>query len=75
MLLQFLSWHIRRIVIMQMVVDAGNVLDIVQYLCNIVAYDDDGAFLIDLFQHLVHLLLEAAVDVGVGCIEDYYIRL
>ena len=75
MLLQFLPWHIRRIVIMQMVVDAGNVLDIVQYLCNVVAYDDDGAFLINLLQHLVHLLLKSAVDIGVWLIEDYYIRL
>ena len=75
MLLQFLSWHIRRIMIMQMMVDAGNVLDIVQYLCNIVAYDDDSAFLVDLFQHLVHLLLKSAVDIGVWLIEDYYIWL
>ena len=75
MLLQFFSWHICSIVIMQMMVHTGDVLDIVQYLCNIVAHDDDGAFLVDLLQHLVHLLLKAAVDVGVGFIEDYYIRL
>ena len=75
MFLQFFSRHICSIVIMQMMVDASNVLHIVQYLCNIVAHDDDGAFLVDLFQHLVHLLLKSAVDVGVGFIEDYYIRL
>ena len=75
MFLQFFSWHIRRIVIMQVMVYAGDVLHVVEHFGYIVAHDDDGALLVDLFQHLVHLLLESAVDVGVGFIEDYHIGL
>ena len=65
-LFQFLPWHISCIVIVQMVVDAGDVFHIVEHLGDVVAHDDNGAFLVDLFQHLIHLLLESAVDVGVG---------
>ena len=75
MLFQLFSWHICRIVIMQVMVYAGDMLHVVEHLGYIVTYDDDGALLVDLLQHLVHLLLESAVDVGVGFIEDYDIRL
>ncbi len=75
MFLQFFSWHIRRIVIMQVMVYAGDVLYVVEHFGYIVAHDNDGALLVDLFQHLVHLLLESAVDVGVWLIEDYHIGL
>ena len=75
MFFQFFSWHVCRIVIMQVMVYAGDVLHVVEHFGYIVAHDDDGAFLVDLFQHLVHLLLESAVDVGVGLIEDYHIGL
>ena len=63
MFLQFFSWHIRRIVIMQMMVYTGDVLHVVEHFGYIVAHDDDGTFLVNLLQHLVHLLLEPAVDV------------
>lgn len=75
MFFQFFSWHIRRIVIMQVMVYAGDVLHVVEHFGYIVAHDDDGAFLVDLLQHLVHLLLESAVDVGVRFIEDDHIGL
>ena len=75
MLFQLFSWHICRIVIMQVLVYAGDVLHVVEHLGYIVTDDDDGAFLVDLLQHLVHLLLKSAVDIGVWLIEDYYIRL
>ena len=75
MFLQFFFWHICSVMIVQVVVYAGHVLYIIENLRYVVTDDDDGAFLVDLFQHLVHLLLESAVDVGVGFIEDYDIRL
>ena len=75
MFFQFFSRHICCIVIMQMMVHTGDVLHIIKYFGNVVAHDDDGAFLVNLLQHLVHLLLKSAVDVGVWLIEDYYIRL
>ena len=49
MLLQFLSWHICRVMIVQIVVYAGHVLYIIENLSYVVTYDDDGAFLVDLF--------------------------
>ena len=64
MFFQFFSRHICCIVVMQMMVHTGDVLHIIKHFGNVVAHDDDGAFLVDLFQHLVHLLLESAVDVG-----------
>ena len=75
MFLKFFSWHVCCIVIMQVMVYAGDVLHVIEHFGYIVAHDDDGAFLVDLFQHLVHLLLESAVDVGVGFIEDDHIGL
>ena len=75
MFFQFFSWHICCIVIMQMMVHTGDVLHVIKHFGNVVAHDDDGAFLVNLLQHLVHLLLKSAVDVGVWLIEDYYIRL
>ena len=75
MFFQFFSRHICRIVKMQMMVHTGDVLHIIKHFGNVVAHDDDGAFLVDLLQHLVHLLLKSAVDIGVWLIEDYYIRL
>ena len=68
MLFQFFPRHVGGIVVMQVMVHAGDVLHIVQYLGDVVAHDDDGALLVDLFQHLVHLLLESAVDVCVGLV-------
>ena len=52
MLLQFFFWHICRVMIVQIVVYAGHVLYIIENLGYVVTYDDDGAFLVDLFQHL-----------------------
>ena len=75
MFLQFFFWHICRVMIVQVVVYAGHVFYIIEYFSYVVTYDDDGAFLVNLLQHLVHLLLKSAVDVGVWLIEDYYIRL
>ena len=60
---------------MQVMAYAGDVLHVVEHFGYIVAHDDDGAFLVNLLQHLIHLLLESAVDVGVGLIEDYHIGL
>ena len=60
---------------MQVMVYAGDVLHVVEHFGYIVAHDDDGAFLVNLLQHFVHLLLESAVDVGVWLIEDYHIGL
>ena len=71
MLFQFFSWHICRIVIMQVLVYAGDMLHVVEHFGYIVTDDDDGALLVDLLQHLVHLLLESAVDVGVRLIENH----
>ena len=71
MLLQFLSWHISRVVVMQVMVDAGDVLHIVENLCDVMTHDDDGAFLVDLFQHFIHLLLESAVDVRVRLVQNH----
>ena len=73
MLFQFLSRHICRIVVVEMMIYAGDVLYVIEHFGYIMAYDDDGAFPVDLFQHLVHLLLETAVDVGVGLIQYHYI--
>ena len=73
MFLEFFLRHVGSIVIVQMVVYAGDVLHIVQHFGNVVAYDDDGAFLVDLLQHLVHLFLESTVDVSVGLVEYHYI--
>ena len=75
MLFQFFSWHICRIVIMQVLVYAGDMLHVVEHCGYIVTDDDDGALLIDLLQHLVHLLLESAVDIGVRLIENHDIGL
>ena len=68
MLFEFLSWHVSCIVIMQVMVDAGDVFHIVEHFGDVVTHDDDGALFVDLLQHLVHLLLESAVDVGVGLV-------
>ena len=75
MLFQFLSRHICRIVVVEMMIYAGDVLNVIEHFGYIMAYDDNGALPVDLFQHLVHLLLKSAVDIGVWLIEDYYIRL
>ena len=75
MLFQLFSWHICRIVIMQVLVYTGDMLHVVEHFGYIVAHDDDGALLVDLLQHLVHLLLESAVDVGVRLIENHDIGL
>ena len=60
---------------MQVLVYTGDMLHVVEHFGYIVTDDDDGAFLVNLLQHFVHLLLESAVDVGVGLIEDYHIGL
>ena len=75
MFFQFFSWHICRIVVVEMMIYAGDVLYVIEHFGYIVTDDDDGAFLVNLLQHFVHLLLESAVDVGVGLIEDYHIGL
>ena len=69
MLFQFLSRHICRIVVVEMMIYAGDVLNVIEHFGYIMAYDDDGALPVDLFQHLVHLFLETAVDVSVGLIQ------
>ena len=73
MLFQFLSRHVCRIVVVEMMIYAGDVLYIIEHFGYIMAYDDDGALPVDLLQHLVHLLLVTAVDVGVGFIQYHYI--
>ena len=73
MLFQFLSRHICRIVVVEMMIYAGDVLYVIEHFGYIMTYDDDCALPVDLFQHLVHLLLETAVDVGVGLIQYHYI--
>ena len=73
MLFQFLSRHICRIVVVEMMIYAGDVLYVIEHFGYIMAYDDNGALPVDLFQHLVHLLLETAVDVGVGLIQYHHI--
>ena len=75
MLFQLFSWHICRIVIMQVLVYTGDMLHVIEHFGYIVTDDDDGALLVDLLQHLVHLLLESAVDVGVRLIENHDIGL
>lgn len=69
MLFELFPRHIGCVVVVQVMVDAGDMLHIVEHLGYVVAHDDDGALLVDLLQHLVHLLLESAVDVGVRLIE------
>ena len=69
-LFELFPWHICRVVIMQVMIDTGDVLHVVKHFGDVVTHDDDGALLVDLLQHLVHLLLESAVDVGVWLIED-----
>ena len=61
--------------IMQVLVYTGDMLHVVEYFGYIVTDDDDGALLVDLLQHLVHLLLESVVDVGVRLVENHDIRL
>lgn len=73
MLFQFLSRHIGRIVVVEMMIYAGDMLYVIEHFGYIMTYDDNGALPVDLFQHLVHLLLGAAVDIGVGLIQYYYI--
>ena len=73
MLFQFLSRHICRIVVVEMMIYAGDVLYVIEHFGYIMTYDDNGALPVDLFQHLVHLLLGAAVDIGVGLLQYYYI--
>lgn len=70
MFLQFFFWHICRVMIVQVVVYAGHVFYIIENFSYVVTYDDDGAFLVDLFQHFVHLLLKSAVDVGIRLVEN-----
>ena len=57
MFLQFFFWHICRVMIVQVVVYAGHVFYIIENFSYVVTYDDDGAFLVDLFQHFVHLTI------------------
>ena len=75
MLFQFLSRHICRIVVVEMMIYAGDVLYVIEHFGYIVTDDDDGALLVNLLQHLIHLLLESAVDVGVRLIENHDIGL
>ena len=70
MFLQFFFWHICRVMIVQVVVYAGHVFYIIENLRYVVTYDDDGTFLVDLFQHFVHLLLKSPVDVGIRLVEN-----
>ena len=70
MFLQFFFWHICRVMIVQVVVYAGHVFYIIENLSYVVTYDDDSTFLVDLFQHFVHLLLKSPVDVGIRLVEN-----
>ena len=48
MFFEFFFRHIGCVVIVQMMVDTGYVLHIVEYFGDVVAHDDDGALLVDL---------------------------
>lgn len=52
-------------------VDAGDVLHVVEHFGYVVAHDDDGALLVDLLQHLKDRL-ESAVDVKVVRLIEYH---
>ena len=47
-LFEFLPRHVGCVVVVQVMVDAGDVLHVVEHLGYIVAHDDDGALLVDL---------------------------
>ena len=51
MLFQFLSRHICRIVVVEMMIYAGDVLYVIEHFGYIMAYDDDGALPVDLPQY------------------------
>ena len=48
MLFELFPRHIGCVVVVQVMVDAGDMLHIVEHLGYVVAHDDDGAFLVDL---------------------------
>ena len=48
MLFQFLSRHICRIVVVEMMIYAGDVLYVIEHFGYIMAYDDNGALPVDL---------------------------
>ena len=57
MLFQFLSRHICRIVVVEMMIYAGDVLYVIEHFGYIMAYDDDCALPVDLFQTVENLLV------------------
>ena len=61
--------------IMQCLVHASDVLGIVHNFGNVVTYHYDGTLLIEVGQHLVHLLLKSLVDIGVWLIKNQHIGL
>ena len=73
MLFQLLFRQVGAVMIMQALVHAGDMLDIVQYFGDIMAHHDDGALLVEVVKHLIHLLLKAFIDVSIGLVEDKHV--
>lgn len=65
-----LSGDARVGVVVQRLVDAGDGLHLLQHGADVVADEDDGAFLVDFRQQLVETGFETLVDVGAGLVED-----
>ena len=68
-LLELFARHISHLVVMEGVVDAGDVAGAVEHGGDVVAHEDDGTLTVEGVEHVVHLVLEALVDVGVGLVE------
>lgn len=68
-LLELFARHISHLVVMESVVDASDVAGAVEHGSDVVAHEDDGTLAVEGVEHVVHLVLEALVDVGVGLVE------
>ena len=73
MLFDSLMGHRNGIVVVESVVDTRHMAGIVNHGGNVVAHDDDGAGAVEFGKSLVHLLLKALVDVGVGLVKDKHL--
>lgn len=73
MLFDSLMGHRNGIMVVESVVDTRHMAGIVNHGSNVVAHDDDGAGAVEFGKGLVHLLLKALVDVGVGLVKDKHL--
>lgn len=73
MLFDSLMGHRNGIVVVESMVDTRHMAGIVNHGGNVVAHDDDGAGAVEFGKGLVHLLLKALVDVGIGLVKDKHL--